>query len=129
MKAITKSKIKEIKKALSLAIKQNEPFDAQVFFKIPTPIKLDLQRYAQDTNQTVSDILRYCLQGIAVKESIADEETVRELNRIGVNLNQIARGVNRANARNKNVDLNKVAAHLASIYREISEINQSLNKR
>lgn len=129
MKVITKAKIKEIKKALALAIKENEPFDAQVFFKIPASIKHDLQSYALHTNQTVSDILRYCLQGIEVKESIADEEAVRELNRIGVNLNQISRGVNRANARNKNVDLNKVATHLALIFREINEINQSLKKR
>lgn len=54
----------------------------------------DFRTRANDAGMTVSDLIRFRLTGYRVRQTSADKTRLRELSRIGSNVNQLARWAN-----------------------------------
>ena len=54
----------------------------------------DFRSRASDAGMTVSDLIRFRLTGYRVRQTSADKTRLRELSRIGSNVNQLARWAN-----------------------------------
>ena len=127
-KPITKIKLSNIKSQIEKAIKGKEKFDAIILFKLPKKIKEDLKEYALSRNVSVSDIIRYALQSLEIKENNLDSLMIKELNKIGINVNQIARYVNQANTNGEDINSNEIFLKLEKISMQLEKINKKVNK-
>ena len=125
-KPITKIKLSNIKSQIEKATKEKEKFDAIILFKLPKKIKEDLKEYALSRNVSVSDIIRYALQSLEIKENNLDSLMIKELNLIGINVNQIARYVNQANTNSEDINSNEIFLKLEKISMQLEKINKKV---
>ena len=125
-KPITKIKLSNIKSQIEKATKEKEKFDAIILFKLPKKIKEDLKEYALSRNVSVSDIIRYSLQSLEIKENNLDSLMIKELNLIGINVNQIARYVNQANTNGEDINSNEIFLKLEKISMQLEKINKKV---
>jgi hypothetical protein len=123
-KRITKTKIKQVRKDIQKAENNKTPFDGVITFKLPKAIREDLQDYCTQTNQKFSDIMRYSLMNLPVRENNFDIEGLKALAKIGNNLNQIARGINQANFDERTIDSDVLLNELEDITRQLQKLNR-----
>lgn len=106
--------------------KRKEPVRSEVIkIRVTPEEKAELRRLAG--RGSIADVFRAWLTGGEIPPQkvikTADIRLLYHLNRIGNNLNQVAKGINRANRIGNAVDVAAVAARLKQIHSEIRGIN------
>ena len=109
--------------------------DKWVHVKVSESERSEWQRLAQVQGASVADLVRAAVGGVALSNRQAperrpvkrvDPELIRELGRIGNNLNQVARWANYYKA---DADAEQVLAVLLAIERDLSEIRADFSPR
>lgn len=107
------------------AQKPKEPTRSEVIkIRVTPDEKADLRRLAG--SGTIAELFRAMLEGRELRPQriikTADYRLLYQLNRIGNNLNQVAKGINRSNKLGSPVDVAAVAARLKQIHSAIRSI-------
>lgn len=95
--------------------------DVSIHFRLSSNLKEKIKRESEKSNMTMSKYINYCLNNKSIIVLENGKEIFYELNKIGNNINQIARKLN------SNIATNNDIKNLENIEQELKRIWQLLN--
>ncbi len=95
--------------------------DVSIHFRLSKKLKEKIKRESEKSNMTMSEYINACLNNKSIIVIEKGKEIYYELNKIGNNVNQIAKKVN------SNIATNNDLQNLENISLELKEIWQLLN--